>query len=208
MSRNSSVPNRLGDLKSGIRKRDFLIQNEEFSLPVGEARSVIFTSGQSREDLEVLAEHARQLALDNKRGLYGAEIVKQARRGDVFDYLRDKDYANMAFLGDGNFGTIHLYAGYDTYERVTWYQLIREADHLKTGVMEERTCSMILNPDREIRVSLTSLITLDQSKINGTYQMSFGNHAGFDIFNEHVGQLYNAPINSMDKLRRPGNFTF
>lgn len=200
-------PNRINKLNSAIKLRKQLLDRQEYSLlPENGGESVIFTSGTTREDKEVLKEHAEQLSHDELRGFLGATIIKQAKKVDIYDALQDKSISSLAFLGDGNMGLINLYAGNDSYERVTWYSLVDKLEHLKAGVMQERTCSMIKNPHSEVRIPLTSLIVVDQTKIFGTVDASFGNHAGYETFNNSIHQLFQFPNNSADQLRQPGSY--
>jgi hypothetical protein len=207
MSKNRALPNRYSELTKAIQKHEQLLKDKNFSLtPENGGGSVIFTSGQNREDRETLQEHADQLATDRDRGFFGAEIIRQATKIEIFSAISDRDITSMAFLGDGNMGTMNLVTGKDSFERLTWYDLSKVTTHLKQGTTQERTCSMILRPDREIRVPLTSFIVSDQRNIFGTVNISFGNHAGYDIFNHHVHSLFDNPANSEEELRSPGDF--
>lgn len=207
MSKNKSIPNRYSELKKAVEKHKQFVDEGFFSItPEMGGGLVIFTSGQNREDRETLQEHAEQLSADLDRGFFGAEIIRQATKKDVISAIKDSDISSFAFIGDGNMGTMNLVNGKDSFERITWHDLSKATTHLKQGTTQERTCSMLLRPEREIRVPLTSFIVSDQRNIFGTVNMSFGNHAGFDIFNQHVDRLFNSSINSCDELRRPGNF--
>ena len=112
---------------------------------------------------------------------------------------------SLAFIGDGNFGTYNMYVNGD-YQRVTWDRLSKAATHLKTGVIEERTCTAILNPHKEVRVSRGSMIIADQTQIQSTVDSTFGNHLGFDAFNAQLSQIYPDHTNDEHDLRQPLNF--
>lgn len=207
MSTKAAGPNKLRELHNAVKARERLLAMGEFSAsPENGAGAIIFTSGESREDREVLAEHADELSRDRQRGFYGAEIIRQARRANIYDALADKDIASLAFLGDGSLGVINLSIGNDTFERVNWYSLARNAPHLKVGTTQERTCTGVYTPQKEVRIPLTSLIVADQRTIFGTVNLTFGNHAGYEIFNQHITQLFDEPHNAADRLRQPLNF--
>jgi len=206
MGRNLSQPNRISSLRTGIAKRRELLESGSLSSNVDSGSSVIFTTGDTEEDLLTLEEHSESLALDTSRAFYGAEIVRQAKANDIRSALENPDIVSIAFIGDGNFGTYNISAGHGRYERITWGKLSKWATHLKQGIMEERTCTELTNPAQEVRVSLSSLIAVDQRDIQGTVGMSFGNHVGFETFNLHVGQIYGNSSNNAMELRQPIGF--
>ncbi|MDQ2973611.1 MAG: hypothetical protein M3Q79_03970 [bacterium] len=78
-----------------------------------------------------------------------------------------------------------------------------QAGHLKTGTIEMRNCSVILDPLKEARVSMASFLVEDQTEIIGTVNASFANHNGFEAFNQFLAQIYKKPTNSAEELRRP-----
>lgn len=177
MARNIVVPNRLSALKGSINSRKQMINEGLFSLEVDEGYSVVLTSGSTREERESLVEHADKLTEDESRGFFGARIIRQPRIDDIKRVITDPEVTSIAFVGDGNFGTYHLgLPGTADVERVTWYSLARMATHLKKGVVEERTCTRILNPERDVRVALSSFIVSDQTMILGTVEETFAAH--------------------------------
>lgn len=206
MSRNKSLPNRYSQLQSLVEKRKSLFHSNKFS-NIENGASIIITSGESREDREVLEEHAERINSSDGKVFYGAEILSQPSKKQVEEVILDKNVSNISFLGDGNFGLINLYQRRsDSYERISWYNLGKIATHLKSGIIEQRTCTRIRNPHEEVRVALGSIIVSDQTNLIGTVDLAFANHNGFEEFNSQLKQLYPRIHNTAEQLRRPDGF--
>lgn len=201
------IPNRYGALANCVEARRVLFEEGKLSLPASEGYPVIVTAGENKEEREVLAEHSEKLSADTSRGFLNAKIIRQPNTKDIHEIIIDPEVTSIAFLGDGNFSTFHMpqtKAG--TMERVSWYNLARMATHLKQGTVEQRTCSMIIEANREARVALPAFIVADQTKIISSVDKSFASHCGFVVFNQHIGSVYELPHNDRDQLRQPIGF--
>jgi hypothetical protein len=204
MSRNKSIPNRLKQLQKLVENRSEMLESSLLSLSAEKGASIIFTNGTTKEDRDVLMEHAEELASDAKRSFLAADIITDAKRGQVLQAVTNPEVANIAFIGDGVFGTFNMFDRRSgTQERVTWDALAKAATHLKQGVIEQRTCTEIRDPHKEVRVALGSLIVADQTNIIGTADKTFANHHGYGEFNIQLQSLYPELTNSADQLRRP-----
>ena len=194
----------LDQLKACIEHRKQLFDSGSFSVPETEGYPVIFTSGTTKEEKFVLAEHAEALANDSRRSFFGAIIIHQAQVEDIVGFLNDPENTSIALIGDGNFSTMHLTLPEGSgISRITWRSLAKAAPHLKTGVVEQRTCTRLVKPTEEARVALPSFIVADQTKIISSIGKSFATHHGYDVFNRFIHPVYDESHNNADQLRRP-----
>lgn len=206
MTRSRNSPHRLPQLQKFIKCRKAMYHSGAFSFSHELGRAVIITSGATAEERRELRYHAEQLSEDESRHFVGAEIVSQPDKPEVIRLLQDAEVADVAFVGDGNFGTMHLSQGNNT-EKVTWYDLAKNTTHLKQGVIEERTCTKIKTPDKEVRVSLGSLVVSDQTSILGTVNKTFATFHGHREFSEQLTHIYAKPHNTAHELRQPVGFS-
>ncbi len=204
MGRNPNIPSRYSQLESCVQRHKTLLDAGKLSLPPDQGYPVIFTSGQGSEERKSLAEHAEQLASSKISAFFNAITVIQATPDDVITYLLDPENTHMAFIGNGSFGAINFaHTNSDHQDSLTWSNLGQRASHLKTGFFEQRTCTGILNPKKEVRVALPSFIVANQMRIITTVNHSFETYDGFEEFNRHLGPVYMEQVNSAEQLRKP-----
>ncbi len=200
MGRISGGVYRYNQVVDAVEHREQLLQSGQLSLPSDEGQAVIITSGGTKENKQTLAEHAQVLAADRARRFLGATILLQPALDEIIEVIRNPEVASMAFIGDGAFSSFTIGDG---GQRLDWRSAARAASHLKQGSMELRTCSRIISPHKEARVSMAAFLVDNQTNILGTVDKSFADHNGFDEFNLFLGQIYAKPHNSAEELRRP-----
>ena len=208
MSRNTSIPNRFVELERHIKVRNRMLDEGLFSLDAGTGQSIVITSGSDNEERESLAEHAQMLVEDKTRAFFGATILSQPNILDVKDKIADPEVASIAFIGDGNFSGFNLNIPDTELAMIlSWYKLASMATHLKRGIVEQRTCTRINNPHKDVRVALPAFIVADQTAILSTVGEAFATHHGHEVFTPRLRNVYLNPTNTADELRQPIGFS-
>jgi hypothetical protein len=168
--------------------------------------SVVIQSGYgSTDEKEVLNNHSDELI--SKSGIFlGAIVLRRPTSESICEVIRDPDVANIAFIGHGSFSTFYYGRSRENRTPLSWQGISNIATHLKSGIIEQRTCTTIPNPFKEVRVALASFLVADQTNIIGTVNKVFDEMHGYEVITPLLGSVYSLPINTADELRSPIGF--
>ena len=154
---------------------------------------------------DLLTEEALRVA-DREaavRGMARVILIESPSHEETLDVIADPTISSLAFIGDGTLGAFRLSPA--THEKMptwlSWYELLPAAGHLKTGTIEQRTCTHIDGTGRQIRMPLGTFIVADQTKIRlpepGTRVSDF---LGYDRLNDLMMQPFASPHNPLPVL--------
>jgi hypothetical protein len=206
MSRSSSKPYRLTQLKASVEKHREMLESGNLSVSPEIGGSVVIHSGYGNaEERETLNQHSDDL-ISRAGAFLGATVLRRPTSETISEVLKDPDIVNISFIGHGSFSTFYFGKSVDTRIPITWLDISKTSTHLKQGVIEQRTCTTIPNPLKEVRVAMPSFIIADQTKIIGSVNKIFDEMHGYEVITPMLGKVYEQPLNSADELRRPIGF--
>lgn len=205
MGRSGKINTRLAVLRSQHAEHAEMVAGSRLGVEDAEGVFAIFMNADtnSAEEYEVAGVHAlrvadREVAL---RGVKRVVLVENPSTQEALSVIADPNVSSMAFIGHGSLGAFKTW---DENEKrmgwLSWYHLLPEVGYLKTGTIEQRTCSRLDSFGR-VRMPLGTFIVVDQTKIMTLPpDLRVATSMGFEDFNSELCRPFSSPESSLVEL--------
>lgn len=205
MGRSGKVNTRIAVLRSQHAKHAEMVAASCLGAEDTEGVFAVFMNADTNtpEEYEVAGIHALKVA-DRETALRGVKrvvLVENPSTQEALNVIANPKVTSMAFIGHGSLGAFKTWNHSEQQMGwLSWYHLLPEVDYLKTGTIEQRTCSRLDNFGR-VRMPLGTFIMADQTKVMTLRPgLRVDSSMGFEEFNARLCQPFSSPESSLAEL--------
>lgn len=206
MGRSGKVNTRVPALLKQHALHAAMVADERFGVEDNEGLFAVLVNANSKgphKEYETAGVHALQVA-DRETALRGAKrvlLVENPSTQEALDVIADPHVSSLAFIGHGSLGSFKTW-NQDEKQMgwLSWPHLLPAIDCLKTGTVEQRTCSG-LDKFSRVRMPLGTFIVADQTRITTLPPgIKLDNTVGFDGFNSMLTHPFPSAQSSIAEL--------